>query len=71
MATIHDRLVAALMQRGAKPTTAVRTGKYTVLEHPMSDGKFLFVGKAGALRVGRTATDSVAVPQLREKLLRT
>jgi hypothetical protein len=72
-ATIHDRLVAALTARG-ETLVPGRSTKYTVLTRTKRDtGEslgFYFVGRAGALRVGRTVTESIPVPEaVRARLL--
>jgi hypothetical protein len=72
-ATIHDRLVAALIARG-ESLVPKRSTKYTVLTRTRRDtGEslgFYFVGRAGALRVGRTVTESIPVPAtIRRRLL--
>jgi hypothetical protein len=63
-ATIHDRLVAALTAR-SETRVPGRSSKYTVLTRTSHEtGQkigFYFVGRAGALRVGRTATESIPV----------
>jgi hypothetical protein len=72
-ATIHDRLVAALTAQG-ETLVPERSTKYTVLTRTKRDtGEslgFYFVGRAGALRVGRTVTESSPVPAtIRRRLL--
>jgi hypothetical protein len=72
-ATIHDRLVAALTAR-SETLVPGRSSKYTVLTRTSHEtGQkigFYFVGRAGALRVGRTATESIPVPAaVRARLL--
>jgi hypothetical protein len=57
--TIHDRIVDALIARGAE-LVQHRTTKYTVLTR--SGATFFFVGRAGALRAGRTIRLSRPVP---------
>ena len=52
--TIHDRLVAALQRRGETIVTDARSTRYTVLTRKGGDAIFYYVGRAGALRVGRT-----------------
>jgi hypothetical protein len=73
-ATIHDRLVAALTAR-SETLVPGRSSNYTVLTRTSHEtGQkigFYFVGRAGALRVGRTATESIPVPAaVRARLLR-
>lgn len=70
MSNTHDRLVASLTKRGAKPTTEIRTSKYTVLTRPGKLGHFYFVGPNGALRAGRTISTSISLGALRISLLR-
>lgn len=64
--TIHDKLVAALEARGEKRVEA-RTQKYTVLTR--SRGGFWYVGRAGALRYGLTASKSSAAFKTKDDLL--
>jgi hypothetical protein len=72
-ATIHDRLVAALRARGETMVPG-RSSRYTVFTRTCREtGQkigFYFVGRAGALRVGRTVTESIPVPAtIRRRLL--
>jgi hypothetical protein len=72
-ATIHDRLVAALRTRG-DTMVPDRSSRYTVFTRTCREtGQkigFYFVGRAGALRVGRTVTESIPVPAaVRARLL--
>lgn len=48
---IHDRIVAALVKRGASVAPKQDTRKYTKLNADQP-GKFWYVGKSGALRFG-------------------
>lgn len=61
-ATVHDRLVAALQRRGETVVSGSRSTRYTVLTRTRREtGErvgFYYVGKAGALRAGRTVADS-------------
>jgi hypothetical protein len=63
-ATIHDRLVAALRARGETMVPG-RSNRYTVFTRTCREtGQnigFHFVGRAGALRFGRTVTKSIPV----------
>lgn len=70
MANRHDSLVASLQKRGAVITTAIKTGRYTVLTRPGQDGYFYFVGPNGALRAGRNASTSISLKALSLSLLR-
>ena len=58
--TLQQRLVDALIATGRGTIVPSRSGKYITLERP--DGSFFYVGKAGALRYGKTVTGSVAAP---------
>jgi hypothetical protein len=51
--TIHDRIVDALIARGAE-LVPYKTKRYTVLTQPGGGPRLYFVGRAGALRNGRT-----------------
>lgn len=72
--TIHDRLVAALQHRGEAIIADTRSTRYTVLTRTRREtGEqvgFYFVGRAGALRAGRTVAESRPVgADFRAKLL--
>ena len=58
--TLQRRLVDALVASGRGTPVASASRKYVALKRP--DGDFYFVGKAGALRFGKTVTDSMAAP---------
>jgi hypothetical protein len=60
--TIHDRLVAALVKRGAE-VVPYMTERYTALSWT-SGGRtpFFFVSRDGSLRFGPTITESHPVP---------
>ena len=58
--TLQQRLVDALVNTGRGAPVESRSCKYVTLKRP--DGGFYFVGKAGALRFGKTVSDSMAVP---------
>jgi hypothetical protein len=58
--TLQQRLVDALVATGRGTIVPSRSRKYVILKRP--DGSFFYVGKAGALRFGKTVTDSVAAP---------
>ena len=66
--TLQQRLVDALVATGRGTIVPRRSRKYITLERP--DGTFYFVGKAGALRYGKTASKSMAAPEdFRRRLL--
>ena len=54
----QQRLVDALVATGRGTLVESRSRKYVTLKRP--DGSFYFVGKAGALRFGKTVTGSMA-----------
>jgi hypothetical protein len=58
--TLQQRLVDALVATGRGTIIESRSRKYVTLKRP--DRTFFYVGKAGALRFGKTATDSVTAP---------
>ncbi|QNT69131.1 hypothetical protein [Defluviicoccus vanus] len=59
--TLQQRLVDALVATGRGTIVPSRSRKYITLERP--DRSFFYVGRNGALRFGRTVTDSVAAPE--------
>jgi hypothetical protein len=66
--TIQQRLVDALIASGRGTPVASRSRKYVTLKRP--DGSFFYVGKAGALRFGKTVADSMAAPEeFKQRLL--
>ena len=58
--TQQQRLIEALIATGRGTPVESRSRKYVTLKR--LDGSFYFVGKAGALRFGKTVTASVAAP---------
>jgi hypothetical protein len=58
--TLQQRLIEALIATARGTLIESRSRKYVTLKRP--DGSFYFVGKAGALRFGKTVTASVAAP---------
>ena len=58
--TLQQRLIEALIATGRGTRVENRSRKYITLKRP--DGSFYFVGRAGALRFGKTVTASVAAP---------
>ena len=62
------QLPDALIATGRGTIVPSRSGKYITLERP--DGSFFYVGKAGALRFGKTVSDSMAAPDdFKQRLL--
>ena len=59
--TLQQRLVDALVASGRGTPVESRSRKYMTLKRP--DGTFFFVGKAGALRFGKSVAGSVAAPE--------
>ena len=54
--TLQQRLVDALVATGRGTIVQSRSRKHV-------DGSFFYVGKAGALRFGKTVSGSVAAPE--------
>ena len=66
--TLQQRLIDALIASGRGTPVASRSRKYVTLKRP--DGTFFYVGKAGALRFGKTIADSMAAPdEFKKRLL--
>jgi hypothetical protein len=59
--TLQQRLVDALVTTARGIPVESRSRKYITLKRP--DGTFYFVGKAGALRYGKTVSNSMATPE--------
>jgi hypothetical protein len=59
--TLQQRLIEALIATARGRLIESRSRKYVTLKRP--DGSFYFVGKAGALRFGKTVTTSMAAPE--------
>jgi hypothetical protein len=66
--TLQQRLVDAQVATGRGTIVPSRSRRYVTLQRP--DGSYFYVGKAGALRFGKSVTDSVAAPDdFRRRLL--
>jgi hypothetical protein len=66
--TLQQRLVDALITTGRGTPVTSRSRKYVTLERP--DGTFFYVGKAGALRFGKSVAESKAAPdEFKQRLL--
>jgi hypothetical protein len=59
--TLQQRLIEALIATGRGMPVESHSRKYITLKRP--DGTFFYVGKAGALRYGKTVTTSIAAPE--------
>ena len=59
--TLQQRLIEALIATARGTPVESRSRKYITLKRP--DGSFYFVGKARALRFGKTVTASIAAPE--------
>jgi hypothetical protein len=59
--TLQQRLIEALIATAGGTLVESRSRKYVTLKRP--DGSFYFVGKAGALRYGKTISTSIAAPE--------
>jgi hypothetical protein len=65
---LQQRSVDALVATGRGTIVQSRSRKYVTLERP--DGSFFYVGKAGALRFGKTVTGSIVTPDdFKQRLL--
>ena len=66
--TLQQRFVDALVASGRGTPTESRSRKYVTLKRP--DGSFFYVGPAGALRFGKSVSDSLAAPdEFKQRLL--
>lgn len=65
--TIRDQLIQALERRGETIVQTAKSTKFIVMTRQA--GGFYYLGKAGALRVGRTVAESRAAEYLRDTLL--
>ena len=66
--TLQRRLADALVASGRGKVVQNRSRKYVTLKRP--DGTFYFIGPAGALRYGKTVSNSMAAPEdFRRRLL--
>ena len=66
--TLQQRLIDALITSGRGTLIESRSRKYVTLQRP--DGSFFYVGKAGALRFGKSVSDSMAAPdEFKQRLL--
>jgi hypothetical protein len=66
--TLQQRLIEALIATARGTPVESRSRKYVTLKRP--DGTFFYVGKAGALRFGKTVTASIAAPDdFKQRLL--
>lgn len=59
--TIRQQLIDGLVAIGFKPHNDSPSRKYVTFVHPRPQGSFIYVGKAGALRAGRTVSTSMAL----------
>ena len=66
--TLQQRLIDALVTTRRGTPVASRSRKYVTMKRP--DGTFFYVGKAGALRFGKTVAESMAAPdEFKQRLL--
>lgn len=56
--TLRERYLAVLAAAGLKPAPRQTSKKYVTV--PIADGRNIYLGKAGAFRLGRTVADSFA-----------
>jgi hypothetical protein len=58
--TLQQRLIEALIATARGTPVESRSRKYITLKRP--DGTFFYIGKAGALRFGKSVSASIAAP---------
>lgn len=58
--TLRDRVIEKLKARGCRELPSP-SRKYRKFTYPQSSDRFYWVGKAGALRIGRTVGESFSV----------
>ena len=63
-----QRIIDAILKMGAVER-ASKSSKYRTFTNPRRDGEFFFVGKAGALRAGRTSSNSISLGNMVERLI--
>jgi len=64
--TLQERFVEAFWKMGEREVK--RTSKYIVFSR--TEGSFYYIGRNGAVRVGRNVTDSVPLlPKTKQRLL--
>ena len=69
-ATIRERLIVALLARGENFEPARTTSRYIAMSRSDTTiNAYIYIGKAGACRVGATASDSYSFDKLRDTLL--
>lgn len=66
--TLHDQICRGLDRLGY-PREAGRSAKYTTFSDPTREGRRVFVGRLGAVRVGRIATQSIPSDGLKQRAL--
>lgn len=66
----REQLIQELQERGCWEVPSP-SRKYVCLARPGWPGEFYFLGKNGAVRAGRTITDSVSVSSYFRQLLAT
>lgn len=59
--TLQQRYVTALEARGCRRDPGARSDRYVTLLHATKDDRRYFVGRAGAVRYGRTVTSSMTL----------
>ena len=66
---IQDQLHKGLLAIGWAEVES-SSMKYRTYENPMKGGQRMFTGKSGALRVGKTVSNSTSYPEYGKMLLR-
>lgn len=69
MRTQQERMVTALERRPYIQKVVGKSAKYAVYKNT-TDGKFIYVGSCGALRIGTSLKESFTRPKVKAMLLR-
>ena len=67
--TLQQQLAAAIIATGGARVEHTRVAKMQVFTHPRFPEKFVYVGKAGALRVGKNRAQSIPMDNFKASLL--
>lgn len=67
--TIQEKISSVLLSHGFVELKHYRTKKYRVFQHANGEDTLTFLGKAGAVRRGKTITSSIDAPYFKAKAL--
>ena len=65
--TLKERMIAAILADGGKQVKV--SPKTVIMTMPSIPDRFLYLGNAGSLRIGKTKTTSIPHDKLKAKLL--